>query len=83
MFCMYVLYVCSVMYVCYVCMLGMYVRYVCYVCMLGMCYVNGFLDLQYPNFDTKHGFLSSIEAEMISFTKEGSHLHFRHFASIL
>ena len=29
-------------------------------------YINGFLDLEYPNFDTKHGFLSSIEAEIIS-----------------
>ena len=24
--------------------------------------INGFLDLEYRNFDTKHGFLSSIEA---------------------
>ena len=30
-------------------------------------YINGFLDLEYPNFDTKHGFLSSVEAEIISF----------------
>ena len=30
-------------------------------------YINGFLDLEYPNFDLKHGFLSSVEAEMISF----------------
>ena len=29
--------------------------------------MNGFLDLEYPNFDPKHGFLSSIEAEIISF----------------
>ena len=27
-------------------------------------YINGFLD---PNFDPKHGFLSSVEAEIISF----------------
>ena len=27
----------------------------------------GFLDLEYPNFDPKHGFLSSVEAEIISF----------------
>ena len=25
-------------------------------------YMNGFLDLEYPNFDPKHGFLSSVEA---------------------
>ena len=30
-------------------------------------YIHGFLDLEYPNFDTKHGFLSSVEAEIISF----------------
>ena len=30
-------------------------------------YKNGFLDLEYPNFDPKHGFLSSVEAEIISF----------------
>ena len=30
-------------------------------------YINGFLDLEYPNFDLKHGFLSSVEAEIISF----------------
>ena len=30
-------------------------------------YMNGFLDLEYPNFDPKHCFLSSIEAEIISF----------------
>ena len=30
-------------------------------------YINGFLDLEYPNFDTKHGFLSSVEAEIIRF----------------
>ena len=41
--------------------------------------INGFLDLEYPNFDPKHSFLSSVEAEIISFSKEGSHLHFRHF----
>ena len=29
--------------------------------------INGFLDLEYPNFDPKHGFLSSVEAEIISF----------------
>ena len=47
-------------------------------------YMNGFLDLEYPIFDTKHGFLSSVEAEIISiFAKEGSHLHFWHFTSIL
>ena len=27
--------------------------------------MNGFLDLEYPNFDPKHGFLSSVEAEII------------------
>ena len=27
----------------------------------------GFLDLEYPNFDPKHGFLSSVDAEIISF----------------
>ena len=31
-------------------------------------YINGFLDLEYPNFDPKHGFLSSVEAEIISFS---------------
>ena len=30
-------------------------------------YINGFLDLEYPNFDPKHGILSSVEAEIISF----------------
>ena len=30
-------------------------------------YINGFLDLEYPNFDPKHGFLSSVEVEIISF----------------
>ena len=30
-------------------------------------YINGFLDLEYPLFDPKHGFLSSVEAEIISF----------------
>ena len=30
-------------------------------------YINGFLDLEYPNFDPKHGFLSSVEGEIISF----------------
>ena len=29
-------------------------------------YRNGFLALKYPNFDPKPGFLSSIEAEVIS-----------------
>ena len=29
-------------------------------------YMNGFLDLEYPNFDPKHGFLS-VEAGIISF----------------
>ena len=28
---------------------------------------NGFLDPNYPNFDPKHGYLSSVEAEIISF----------------
>ena len=32
-------------------------------------YKNGFLDLRYPNFDPKHGFLSSIEAEIIRFNQ--------------
>ena len=30
-------------------------------------YINGFLDLEYPIFDPKHGFPSSVEAERISF----------------
>ena len=30
-------------------------------------YINGFLDIEYPNFHPKHGFLSSIEAEIITF----------------
>ena len=30
-------------------------------------YINGFLDLEYPSFDPKHGFLSIVEAEIISF----------------
>ena len=41
------------------------------------------VDLEYLNFDPKHGFLRSVDAEIISFSKEGSHLHFRHFTSIL
>ena len=34
-------------------------------------YMNGFLDLdhEYPDFDPKHRFLSSVEAEIISFCK--------------
>ena len=28
-------------------------------------YMNGFFDLEYPNFGPKHGFLSSVEAEII------------------
>ena len=38
-------------------------------------YMNGFLDLEYPNFDSKHCFLSSVEAEKKAFAKEGSHFH--------
>ena len=30
-------------------------------------YINGFLESESPNFDPKHGFLSSVEAEIISF----------------
>ena len=30
-------------------------------------YMNGFLDLEYPNLDHKHGFPSCIGAEIISF----------------
>ena len=30
-------------------------------------YINGFLDPNYPNLDPKHGYLSSVEAEIISF----------------
>ena len=30
-------------------------------------YINGFLDPNYPNFDPKYGYLSSVEAEIISF----------------
>ena len=30
-------------------------------------YIHGFLDLEYPIFDPKHGFLSSVEADIISF----------------
>ena len=30
-------------------------------------YMNGFPDLKSPNFDPKHDFLRSIEAEIISF----------------
>ena len=30
-------------------------------------YINRLLDLDYPNFDPKHGFLSCVEAEIISF----------------
>ena len=33
-------------------------------------YINGFLDLEYPNFDPKHGFLSSIEADINQFSAE-------------
>ena len=29
-------------------------------------YINGFLDLDYPNLDLKQGFLSSLEAEIVS-----------------
>ena len=28
-------------------------------------YINGFLDLEYPNFDPKHGCLSCVESEII------------------
>ena len=30
-------------------------------------YINGFLDLENPNLYPKHGLLSSVEAEIISF----------------
>ena len=30
-------------------------------------YINGFLDLEYPIFDPKHVFPSSVEVEIISF----------------
>ena len=30
-------------------------------------YIIGFLDLEYPNFYLRHGFLSNVEAEIISF----------------
>ena len=30
-------------------------------------YMNGFLDLGYHTFDPKHGFLSRVESEIISF----------------
>ena len=30
-------------------------------------YMNGFLDLEYPNSDLRHAFLSSVEAEIITF----------------
>ena len=45
-------------------------------------YINGFLELECPYFDLKHGFLSSIEAEMF-FAETGSHFHFQHFTYIL
>ena len=32
--------------------------------------INGFLYLKFPTFDRKHGFLSSIEAEIISFLQK-------------
>ena len=32
-------------------------------------YINGFLDLEFPIFYPKHDFLSSVEAETISFCK--------------
>ena len=30
-------------------------------------YINGFLESESPNFDCNHAFLSSIEAEIITF----------------
>ena len=30
-------------------------------------YMNGFLDLEYPNFYLRHAFLSSVEAAIIAF----------------
>ena len=48
-------------------------------------YINGFLDLEYPNFDPKHGFLSSVEAEIISFCQRRQPFAFykpnKHFIS--
>ena len=38
-----------------------------YLMMYGMVpdYINGFLDIEYPYFDPKHGFLSSVEANKL------------------
>ena len=46
-------------------------------------YINGSLDLEYPIFDTKHGFLSSVEAEIISFCQRTQPFAFSAFTSIL
>ena len=46
-------------------------------------YMNGVPDLKSPNFDTKHEFLSSIGAEIISFLlKKAAIFILRHFWSI-
>ena len=42
-------------------------------------YINGFLDLEYPNFDPKHGFLSCVEAEIISFCQRSQPFAFSAF----
>ena len=41
-------------------------------------YINGFLELECPYFDLKHGFLSSIVAEMF-FAETGSKFSFTAF----
>ena len=46
-------------------------------------YINEFLDLEYPNFDPTNDFLSSVEAEIISFCQRRQPSAFRHFTSIL
>ena len=48
-----------------------------------MTHINGFLELESPNFDPNHAFLSSIEAEIITFlSKKAAILFFLSFMAV-
>ena len=46
-------------------------------------YINGFLGSESPNFDPNHAFLSSIEAETITFLPEKAAISFSFFPILL
>ena len=47
-------------------------------------HMNGFLEPESANFDPNHAFLSSIEAEIITFLpKKGGHFVFLSFMAVL